>query len=62
MPWELLFAAIGTSSFTAIILTVVFTTLAQKWIEQATEGHGKGCASGGKELAGPSVKRIDAGR
>jgi hypothetical protein len=34
MPWEIILAALGSSSLTAIILIVVGLTLAQKFIEQ----------------------------
>lgn len=36
MPWEIILTALGTSSLTAIILTILGLILAQKFIEQGT--------------------------
>jgi len=41
MPWETILAALGASSFTAIIVTILGITLAQKFIEQGTESAGR---------------------
>lgn len=34
MPWDIILAAVGSSSLTAIIIVVLGVTLAQKFMEQ----------------------------
>ncbi|MBK9940638.1 MAG: hypothetical protein IPP13_03330 [Kouleothrix sp.] len=41
MPWEIILAALGGSSLTAIIITVVGLTFAQKFIEQGISSAGR---------------------
>lgn len=41
MPWEIILTALGTSSLTVIIVTVLGILLAQKFIEQGTESAGR---------------------
>lgn len=38
MPWEVILAAVGSSSLTAIVITILGLTLAQKFIEQGIAG------------------------
>ena len=41
MPWDIILTALGTSSLTAIILTLLGVLLGQKFIEQTTASAGR---------------------
>lgn len=53
MPWDLIFAALGSSSITAVILTVLGVTLAQRIIDQ-------GMASATRRLESLLIKAEEA--
>ncbi|HRV96266.1 MAG TPA: hypothetical protein P5526_29205, partial [Anaerolineae bacterium] len=55
MPWEVILTAVGSSSLTAIIITILGLTLAQKFIEQ-------GITSAARNFESSLIKAEDAYR
>lgn len=59
MPWEIILAALGSSSLTAIIITLLGLTFAQKLIEQGMASAGRRLESSLKKAEEAYSKAVD---